>query len=184
MVASADQIRVVRTFAEIVSARFDLVLIDIPIGLLDTPRQCDIAARKLLGQRKSSVFPAPSRHLLGAAHYRGQCSRQLWNILYKIREVDAAMTPRLQRRIREAHPECAFARLNGLPMRFWKKTAEGRAERRALLEPLFGPMPSLPGAAPDDVLDAYALLWSAGQPHVVLGNGEHDARGLRCEIVT
>jgi predicted RNase H-like nuclease len=36
--------------------------IDIPIGLLEGPRSCDRAARKLLGQpRGNSVFPAPCR---------------------------------------------------------------------------------------------------------------------------
>jgi len=159
------------------------VLIDIPIGLIDGPRACDLEARKLLGARKSSVFPAPPRRLLRATRYRGQCSVQLWNILYKIREVDAAMSPRLQRRVREAHPECSFALLNDGPLRFSKKSPGGLAERRALMEPLFGPMPRVPGAAADDVLDAYALLWSAVSPHRVLGNGERDDRGLRCEIV-
>ncbi|MBW3631957.1 MAG: DUF429 domain-containing protein [Chloroflexi bacterium] len=34
--------------------------VDIPIGLSESePRQCDIAARKVLGPRRSSVFPAP-----------------------------------------------------------------------------------------------------------------------------
>ena len=171
------------TFAELVAAKFDLMLIDVPIGLIDGPRACDVEARALLGARRSSVFPAPSRRLLTTQRYAGQCSVQLWNILYKIREVDAGMTPRLQRRIREAHPECSFAQLNGGPLRFSKKTAEGLAERRALLRPLFGTTPAVPGTAVDDVLDAYALLWSATGPHAVLGNGERDVRGLHCEIV-
>lgn len=179
-VATPDGVAVVRTFAEIVEARFELVLIDIPIGLIDEgPRSCDVEARQLLGARRSSVFPAPPRRLLRARSYRGQCSRQLWNILYKIREVDEAMTPRLQRRIREAHPEVSFALLGGAPMRFPKKTREGLAERRALV----GPGPKLRGATEDDVLDACALLRSAMHPSRVLGDGKRDARGLRCEIV-
>jgi len=37
-----------------------LIGIDIPIGLLDGPRACDAAARKLLGKpRNASVFAAP-----------------------------------------------------------------------------------------------------------------------------
>ena len=180
MVATASGVRVVPSFSEIVEARFELVLIDIPIGLLDEgPRSCDVEARKLLGPRRSSVFPAPSRRLLRARSYRGQCSIQLWNILGKIREVDQVMTPRLQRRVRESHPECSFALLNGAPMRFPKKTPEGLAERRALV----GPVRRLPGAAEDDVLDACALLWSARRRHVALGDGGRDERGLRCEIV-
>jgi len=47
-----------------------VLAIDIPIGLLDGPRACDKAARKLLGQpRGSSVFPALSRPALGAQTY-------------------------------------------------------------------------------------------------------------------
>lgn len=97
------------------------------------------------------------------------------------------MTPRLQRRVREAHPECSFARMKGAPLRFAKKRPEGVAERRALLAAHFGDIGALRGAAVDDVLDAYALLWTAGRVAAgaaqVLGAGERDARGLRCEIV-
>src|SRR3989442_6753723 len=71
------------------------------------------------------------------------------------------MTPRLQRRVREAHPEVSFALLNGAPLLFAKKSADGEAERRGLLNPIFGEIRGVPGAARDDVLDAYALLWSA-----------------------
>ena len=44
--------------------------IDVPIGLLDRPRACDLAARKLLGVRGCCVFPAPSRAAVYAEHYR------------------------------------------------------------------------------------------------------------------
>jgi predicted RNase H-like nuclease len=180
--------QVLSTFAHILSLRFDLILIDIPIGLLDTrPRRCDVEARSLIGARRSSVFPAPARRLLRSRRYARQCSVQLWNILDKIREVDAAMTPARQRRVREAHPEVSFALLNGGPLDHPKKRAEGEAERRALLRPLFGDLPSVPGAARDDVLDAHVLLWSARRvargEACVLGSGERDERGLRCEIV-
>jgi predicted RNase H-like nuclease len=43
-----------------------LLGIDIPIGLLDGPRACDKAARKPLGPRRSSVFPARCRASLRA----------------------------------------------------------------------------------------------------------------------
>jgi predicted RNase H-like nuclease len=49
-----------------------LVCIDIPIGLSegDRPRQCDIAARKVLGvKRASSVFPAPIRACVSYKNY-------------------------------------------------------------------------------------------------------------------
>lgn len=41
-----------------------LILIDIPIGLHEKgthDRLCDIEARKILGKRRSSVFPVPCR---------------------------------------------------------------------------------------------------------------------------
>jgi predicted RNase H-like nuclease len=188
IVAWGGGVQVLPMFAHIVSLRFDLVLVDIPIGLLDAgPRHCDMEARALIGARRSSVFPAPSRSLLRSRRYAGQCSVQLWNILDKIREVDAAMTPALQRRVREAHPEVSFALLNGGPLRYPKKRPEGDAERRALLRPLFGDLPPVPGAATDDVLDAHVLLWSArrvaGGEARVLQSRERDGRGLRCEIV-
>jgi len=42
--------------------------IDIPIGLPESePRWCDVEARSMIGPRRSSVFPAPLRGLLGAA---------------------------------------------------------------------------------------------------------------------
>ena len=45
-----------------------ILAIDIPIGLLESPRACDKAARKLLGQpRGSSVFPAALPPRLGSA---------------------------------------------------------------------------------------------------------------------
>ena len=176
------------TFAEILGRGFDLVLIDVPIGLLDTgPRCCDVEARSLIGARRSSVFPAPSRTVLSERTYAGQCSVQLWNILDKIREVDSAMQPPMQQRVREAHPEVSFALLKGGPLLFPKKKPEGEEERRLLLAPLFGEVPRVPGAARDDVLDAYALLWSARRvarnEGRVLGAGERDGRGLKCEIV-
>ena len=58
---------VVTQLSELIDAAPDgsTVLVDIPIGLHDDiggPRQCDLVARKLLGQpRGSSVFPAPIR---------------------------------------------------------------------------------------------------------------------------
>jgi predicted RNase H-like nuclease len=188
VVASEQGAQVLPTFAEVLGRGFDLVLIDVPIGLLDAgPRRCDVEARSLIGARRSSVFPAPSRPVLRARTYAGQCSVQLWNILDKIREVDAALQPPMQQWIREAHPEVSFALLKGAPLRFPKKKPEGEEERRLLLRPVFGEVPKVPGAARDDVLDAYVLLWSARRvlhrQERVFGSGERDGRGLKCEIV-
>jgi predicted RNase H-like nuclease len=84
------------------------IAIDIPIGLLDGSRACDIAARKLLGQpRGSSVFPVPCRAAIHATNYddatavnKQRTGKKLsvwtWGIVPKIKEVDDAMTPECQ----------------------------------------------------------------------------------------
>jgi hypothetical protein len=69
-----------------------------------------------------------------------------------------------------------------------KRTPEGRHARRAALAAEFGPIDvTLPGARVDDVLDAYALLWTA-QRHVAgaslcLAGHEVDGRGLVMRII-
>jgi predicted RNase H-like nuclease len=166
-----------------------------PIGLPDNaPRACDVAARRLLGPRRSSVFPAPVRDVLLAVDYpnalvrsRAACGRglsiQTWNLVPRILQVDAAMTPALQDRVRETHPELCFARLGAGPLTHPKRRAAGRAERIALV----GTPPSTPrGAATDDVLDAIALAHGAagfarGAGRSV-GDEAVDRRGLRMEI--
>ena len=59
------EVNVCKEFADI-AARFGdacVILVDIPIGLYQdsTPRACDKEARNTLGNRGSSVFPAPPR---------------------------------------------------------------------------------------------------------------------------
>lgn len=194
--------------AEAETAGAALTLIDIPIGLTEgPPRACDREARRRLGARRSSVFSAPMRAMLAmpdreaasdygrAVRQGGGVSAQAWNIVPKIAEADEAITPERQTKVREGHPEVAFARLGGAPMAYAKKKREGRAERIAVLERYgLDPLPLLAAVAalrprpavPDDVLDACALALSARD--AVLGDawvlgGDRDARGLRQEIV-
>ncbi|HUZ73117.1 MAG TPA: DUF429 domain-containing protein [Stellaceae bacterium] len=177
-------------------------MIDMPIGLPDTGyRACDRAARLLLGAARSRVFLGARRPLLGYRHdYRAAhawakadgkgLSRQCFNILNKIAEVDALMTPVRQAAIREAHPELVFQRLSGGTALPPKKSPEGRRRRRDLvaahgfdaidrwLAALGGS-----GARPDDLLDACALALAAAAPHgTVPCRAETDARGLKMEI--
>jgi predicted RNase H-like nuclease len=137
--------------------------------------------------------------MLNAAACGQRLSRQLWNILPKIREVDAAITPARQRWVREAHPEVCFATLagTGRGLVHQKKTAEGEAERLALLArylPPFNPgMVRLAlGRAQvsrDDIVDAAVCLVTAHRVFtgsaIVLPVGEVpvDACGLRMEMV-
>ncbi len=51
----------------------NLILIDIPIGLRTTEsseRLCDLQSRKILNNRKSSIFHAPSRLAIHCNEYR------------------------------------------------------------------------------------------------------------------
>jgi predicted RNase H-like nuclease len=189
-----------------------LIAIDIPIGLRDDgPRACDIQARKWLGRpRASSVFPAPCRAALAATTYRQACglSRralgvamtiECFNIVPKIRHVDSVITPARQAFVREVHPELVFAILAGRGRGLVepKRTAAGERLRRRLLRraaPRFDPGAvrdalGLSRVARDDVIDAVACLVAAQRialgKALVLPDGpiEHDARGLRMEIV-
>lgn len=186
-----------------------VIAIDIPIGLLETPqpggRPCDRQARQRLGRRASSVFSPPCRAILEATQYtqvRGYgMSRQAFGIVPKIRQVDRSMTPDLQQRVYEAHPELAFMALTGGPMQHNKKTAAGRQERLDALaqapEGLFRTADTTLAVArqafrrtqvaPDDVLDAYVLARTAyrlasGQACCLPVDPAVDSRGLRMEV--
>jgi predicted RNase H-like nuclease len=204
--------RVFVRFAEILAAFPDAASIgvDIPIGLaVGEPRRCDLEARRLLGPRRSSVFPAPDRRVVTATSYaealdRARAltgkgiSRQAYGIYGRVLEVDRVMTPALQRRVVEVHPEVAFWALAGrTPMAAPKRSAEGFAERRALLAAAFSPTP-IPiraearrlarPATPDDVLDAIVVAWSAlrlaeARAERLPENPSLDPTGLRMEIV-
>lgn len=182
-----------------------LVVIDIPIGLLEHgARTCDVEARRLLGKaRGSSVFPSPIRAMLDAGTWEEacrrrveeegkKCSKQVAGILPKILEVDEEMTPVMQHRICEGHPELCFAMMNqGKPMRFNKRTKQGQEERLRLLLCHFTDITmQLRGVsgARTDIIDAYACLWTARR--VVQGNAvaltadtEVDSKGLKAEII-
>lgn len=179
--------------------------VDIPIGLSeDGRREADFLARACIGPRRSSVFPAPPRFALDVPDYatanalsRSRFShglqKQTFNILPKIKEADACLTPAMQQRVVESHPEVSFWALAGRnPLRYAKRSPEGRALRLRLLQTAFGPaMRDLKppyGAAWDDLYDACVLAWTASR--VADGTAVHlpsepqrDARGLRMEMV-
>jgi predicted RNase H-like nuclease len=125
------------------------VLVDMPIGLPSeqTPlRVCEGLARKVLGKRRSSVFPVPARSVLTMPSYEAAnaenrrvlgtgLSRQSWNIVPKIREADDFLRGSGDEKIHEMHPEVAFWALNGkTPMRHNKRKQAGLDERLAVLE--------------------------------------------------
>lgn len=162
-----------------------LVAIDIPIGLPERgARPSDRAARALLGPGATSrVFPAPPRAVLAARSYdeanrlrralEGKgVSRQTYAILAKIREVDEALAHGPRARVCEVHPELSFRAMAGAARGLApKKTAEGRAARERLVRrhfPSLGPRALAerpPRVRADDLLDAFAALWSARRIH-------------------
>lgn len=198
------------TFADVLSETSDckLVCVDIPIGLNtgSRARSCDIEARKLLGRRASSVFPPPIRQCLSAEDYKTACdisfehsgrklSKQSFYLLDKIRQADDLMTPELQRRVREIHPEVSFFALNNnKPFQRYKKTVPGQAQRHKLLQRIFPYMDSILANAPvrgyamDDAFDALVAAWTAarailGKIRTLPENPELDSKSLRMEIL-
>lgn len=131
-----------------------LTLIDIPIGLKDGKqpgrRTCDVEARKILGKRAFSIFPAPQREALKAETWEGAkgansinkkicgrgLSKQTWGIMKKIASVDSILIRdvSLQSRLRETHPEVCFWSLNNRhAMKHPKKSEQGLDERLEVL---------------------------------------------------
>lgn len=203
--------RVFASAAELLAdaAAFAAIGIDVPIGLPDAePRACDRLARAMIRPRGASVFPAPVRAALAAATHADACARsraastralsiQAWHIVPKIREVDVALRgdPVLQARVFEVHPEVSFRVWAGEPMAHAKRSAAGLAARRRLVEARFPGQLDLArravarrDASGDDIVDAFAALWTAGR--IARGaairlpdTAPHDAAGLRMQIL-
>jgi len=190
------------------------ICIDIPIGLpwRDCPiRPPDPLARRLLGARRSSVFPVPCRaavHAQSISQARAanvgelgrSLSEQSWNISDKIAQVDRLVRgePELTTPFREAHPElCFWALAGGRSMRHTKKTAAGTSERMTVLRRFESAAPRLidrimqahprSAVALDDVLDALVLFITACAPSSELGQlagtPAMDEQGVRMELI-
>jgi predicted RNase H-like nuclease len=183
--------------------------IDVPIGLpMGTARRCDLEARRMLGRpRMASVFLAPDARIIDAETYAEAnarsrtltgkgLSRQAFGIMSKIAEVNAVMTPELQKRVVEVHPEVSFWAMSGAAMQHTKKRSAGFDERREVIARAMGfRFPQrrelrkmILYAAPDDALDAVAAAWTALRVASATSaklplEPEVDARGLRMEIV-
>ncbi|OIJ99708.1 DUF429 domain-containing protein [Streptomyces colonosanans] len=184
------------------AAEVDAIAVDMPLGLVEKGwRAADLAARALLGVRRSSVFPVAPRMAWQEQDYRaaaGRCqeltgnrlSQQTWALRPKLLEARACWLA--DERIHEAHPEVSFYALaDGVPLVYAKKTWRGQALRRSLLAEAGLVLPDELGEADripvDDVLDAAAAAWSAHR--IALGTAnrvpevpELDAEGRLVEI--
>jgi predicted RNase H-like nuclease len=190
-----------------------IVAVDIPIGLLEHAelggRECDRQAWELLGwPRRNSVFSPPVRSALlcnrfeqacatnaGSSPIQSRTTRQCFGLFPKLREVDELMSPGLQGRIREVHPEVCFFELNGgRAMLYGKRTARGVRDRiDVLMNASVVSSPSTVealkcgGVGMDDVLDALVACWTAERIHIgtafcIPQQPTIDSNGLRMEM--
>ena len=213
-----EDVSIISTFRELIDVTMDCaaVAVDIPIGLSNGPeREADQRARAFLKEpRARSVFRAPCWPVLDKttdeSEYREVCrisreyclrkngqpaaiSQQAWRIMAKVREANLTMTPAVQERVREAHPEVSFWALNGYrPLDHAKLKHDGAAERLRLLTPAYrddlASVDLARGAKRDDLYDACATAWTAGR--IAYGTARRlpaepplDSHGLRMEIV-
>lgn len=196
------------TLAALIAAHPEaMIVIDMPIGLANDAegRVADVAARALLGPRRSSVFTPPCRDALYASDYEAAnaaqrrvtgkgLSKQSWMIAPKMREADQALTSQLQSRIVEGHPELAFTLAHGAPMTTHKSRFHGLFERLRVLSSLgLDPaalakdLPQDIDAQPDDLIDACILTHVAakrlrGAARRLPDTPRIDDRGLSMEI--
>lgn len=203
------EVKAFRKFRELLDhyGEAKLVLVDIPIGLLeDGPgeRVCEPKARKVLGARRSSVFPVPTRALVckkvansmsyACTNELSKCMRgkgiswQTYHIMDKIAEVDKVLRDRgasAASPVREVHPEVCFWALNGkMPMHHSKRDYKGIKERMEVLKRYEQRTEKIcksackylwkQQVAGDDVLDALAAAVTAK-----LGLGCSDSYQLR-----
>ncbi len=164
-------------------AEADSVLLDMPIGLPESPNEIrpEPELRKQLKGKSSSVFNVPCRQASVELTYLEasrvnlevlgkKLSRQTFGIIPKIREVDVFLeqNPRWKNRLVESHPEYCFALLNnGSPILSNKMTREGSLQRLEILSKYYPDIFLLlkafrlkyPGLTnkTDDLLDAAAL---------------------------
>ena len=217
--AEATRALIFETFAEVLAMPDvpSVIAVDMPIGLPGRGaaggRRCDVEARRGLGARQSSLFAVPARAAVMETDYARACtaaracsdpprmvSKQCFNLFPKIREIDALMTPALQARVVECHPEAAFVAMNGGAALSEPKKVKSRAhppgleQRRGLLaahgfaRAFVDSRPFRPSqAGADDLIDACACAWTAARvwrgaavrfPAVP----DVDANGLRMEI--
>lgn len=191
-----------------------LILIDIPIGLENGgygERLSDIGARGILKARKSSIFPVPCREAVYAENYEKACeinkkftgksiSRQTWNIIPKIGDVDAFLTKNevFREKVRETSPEVCFQAFTDFLMKYPKRSQIGFSEKMKALKSICLAADKIADSAlsryrrkevsKDDILDALAAAITAkmGQRYgfqYVPGEHEKDSEGLNIQMV-
>ena len=191
-----------------------LVLIDIPIGLKaggSGERLSDLGGRRILKARKSSIFPVPCREAVYVESYEKACeinekltgkriSKQAWNIVPKIRDVDNFLVENkiFREKVKEVAPEICFQAFTGFPMKSSKKSFDGFSERMKALRSVCLFTDGIVEAAlseyrrkevaKDDILDALAAAITAKMGcrygfEYVPGEPETESKGLKIQMV-
>lgn len=138
------------------SGAVDSVLVDVPVGLrAGRVRECDEAARALLGARWNAVFRTPVSCAIELKRMEGPdedyrpvasaindartghgVSVQAWNIADGVAELDSFFDEEglaLDGPVREAHPELAYMAFEGQPIAYSKTGDRGRRLRERVL---------------------------------------------------
>lgn len=181
VVTSADRFSEARSFGaltEVIAAYPDaaVIAVDMPIGLPAKGRRAaDVAAKRRLGRRASTVFYTPPRDVMDSPTYESAnalskrrhgigVSKQSYALRPKVLEADAVV--RAGSALFEVHPEVAFADIAGAPLPS-KRTYHGLRMRESLLRTAGLDIPDElgeAGAVPmDDVLDAAVVAVVAGR---------------------
>jgi predicted RNase H-like nuclease len=191
-----------------------LILIDIPIGLKTGGREerlSDLEARKILNVRKSSIFSVPCRKAVYAESYEKACkvnkelagksiSKQAWNIVPKIRDVDSFLIKNevFREKIKEVAPEICFQAIRGYPIKYSKKSLDGFFKRKEVLKNICPFTEEIvetglskyrrKEVAKDDILDALAAAITAKMGYkygfeYVPCEPEIDSKGLKIQMV-
>jgi predicted RNase H-like nuclease len=175
-----------------------VVGIDMPLGLLESGwREADLAAYRLLGPRRSSVFAIPPRAVWAQDSYQAANQRcreltgrgfsiQAWGLRAKLIEADGYRAS-CGHPLYEVHPELAFGAMAGEPLAHSKHTAAGRDLRRELLAQAGIVLPRVPHAPATDALDGGAVAWSAwriaaGRAVTLPDRPQHDRYGRQIAI--
>jgi len=184
------------------AAGVHVITVDMPLGLVESGwRAADLAAKTLLGIRRSSVFLIAPRAAWQEREYTAaadrcqeltgnRLSQQAWALAPKLLEAGACRLT--DDRVHEVHPEVSFCALaDGAPLMYAKKTWRGQHLRRSLLAEAGIVLPDELGEADrvpaDDVLDAAVAAWSAhriaqGAAGRIPEVPELDAEGRAVEI--
>jgi predicted RNase H-like nuclease len=214
--AMLQPIQVRGNFASIPFDLFESAAVDMPIGLHDEAgqrRACDEKAKKVLGKRACCVFYAPSRKIVEdiiakkfsygeAKKSMGVCVKsmtsQAFALCPKIWEADHYITPELQAKVFEIHPEICFFALNrARAVEDGKSTPEGMLARLRILKKHFTNIHEVcldafltykKQLVIDDILDAAVAALTAkmkleNKYAVIPDKPPKDSRGLRMEMI-